>query len=272
MNIAVTNRKGGVGKSTHALHLASGLATVGYRVLLVDTDSQGHMALSFGLPQEDGLFNVLVNPKEYPIEKSVREVSSESYSVSDQPSKGALFLLPSHNNTYRIPTELGEFSTFKFLHLLDTIKEKYQLHFVVIDTSPTLNTFDGQIYLAADAFLYVTEAEKLSRHGVEEAISQMLSIVDDRRQYLNRDTTILGIIPNKVRNTDAHQINLEMLLETYGKLIWDPVYLRTTWSEASLMDQPLFTYAPTSKATDEAWRVVAQAVEAIRLWQSKETK
>lgn len=270
-NIAVTNRKGGVGKSTHALHLAAGLAIAGFNVALIDTDSQGHIAVSLDVPRTDGLYDVLVENE--PLEKHLHSVSKEHYSTPDYPAKGNLYMLPAFNKTYRIPHELGEFGTFAFLNMSDQMKSQFDLHFIIIDTSPTLKDFDGAIYLATDGFLYVTEAESLSLDGLDNAVAQMMGIAEDRKRHLNRDTVVLGIIPNKVRShTDAHTIGLEELEDKYGDLVWDAIALRTVWVEASLTHQVLYTYAPSSKATQEAWRIVERTAEAVQKWQSNATK
>ncbi len=265
--IAVTNRKGGVGKTTHALHLATGLASAGFNTALIDTDSQGHIAVSLDVPRADALYDVLVEKAD--LDDKMHLVDPGQYSPPQYPSRAHLYVLPAYNKTYRIPHELGEFGTFAFLNMVDEIKRRYQVHFVIIDTSPTLKDFDGSIYLATDAFLYVTEAESLALDGLDNAIAQMMGITQDRKTHLKRDTTILGILPNKVRaNTDAHTIGIEELERKYGDLVWEPVTLRTVWTEASLTHQVLYTYAPAHQATQEAWRVVERTVKAIEQWQT----
>lgn len=269
-NIAVTNRKGGVGKTTHSLHLAAGLAVAGFSVALIDTDSQGHIAVSLDVPRTDALYDVLVDKQ--PIQQHIQLVDPAIYSTREHPAKGRLFLLPAFNKTYRIPHELGEFGTFAFLNMVDEMKREFDLHFVIIDTSPTLKDFDGAIYLATDGFIYVTEAEGLSLDGLDNAVAQMMGIARDRKTHLKRDTTVLGILPNKVRtNTDAHTIGLEELQRKYGDLVWEPVALRTVWAEASLTHQVLYTYAPGSRATREAWHIVERTIKAIEAWQTRKT-
>jgi len=266
--IAVTNRKGGVGKTTHALHLAAGLAAAGFNTALIDTDSQGHIAVSLDVPRSDALYDVLV--EKAALEDKVFQVDPSRYSPPDYPAKAALYVLPAYNKTYRIPHELGEFGTFAFLNMVDEIKRRFGVHFVIIDTSPTLKDFDGSIYLATDGFLYVTEAESLALDGLDNAIQQMMGIARDRKTHLNRETTILGILPNKVRpNTDAHTIGVEELQGKYKHLVWPPVSLRTVWAEASLTHQVLYTYAPSHRATQEAWRVVERTVKAVEKWRNE---
>lgn len=263
MNLAVTNRKGGVGKSTMSLHLATGLATMGYRVALVDTDSQGHVSLSLDLPQADGLYRALVD--DAPIDDVVITVDPEAYSPADNLSKGQLYVIPAEDKTYQISSHIEQ-QPFKFLNFTDDLKKHLNLHFVIIDTSPTIKDLDSQIFMATDGYLYVSEAEKLSRHGIEKAINQMSALVQDRIRHLRRPTVVLGILPNKVRNTDSHIYNLEEMEEAYGKYLMNPIRLRTAWSEASVYSETLFTYAPTSAAAQEAWTMIQGVVEAVNAW------
>lgn len=265
MNIAVTNRKGGVGKSTIALHLAAGLAILGYRVALVDTDSQGHTSLSLNLPQTDGLYRALVQGED--IQKVIVPVAESAYSTEKRPAKGGLFVLPAEDRTSQIASEIKD-DPFAFLTLLDDMKRDLKLQIVVIDTSPTIKDLDAQVFLATDAYLYVTEAEMLSLHGVEKAIKQNMRVAQNRAHHLNRQTRVLGILPNKVRNTDSHAFHVEKMSELFGDRVMQPIALRTLWSEASLMKETLYTYAADSKCTADAWRVVRHVVNELKAWQA----
>lgn len=264
--IAITNRKGGVGKSSHALHIATGLATVGYRVGLIDTDSQGHIAFSLGMEPTDALYEVLVDAA--PLDaKHFIPIAPDRYSTADYPAKGELYILSSADRSYLIPHHIGD-NTFALLNLIDRMKREYQLHFVIVDTSPTLKDIDALVWLATDAFVYVTELEALALQGLDKAVEQMLVIAEDRRRHLKRPTAVLGIIPNKKRDTIAHDVGLEELQAKYGDKVWTPVKLNTIWTEASHERQVLYTYAPTSKAATEAWSVTSKVAEAVKSWLS----
>lgn len=268
--IAVTNRKGGVGKTTMATHIAAGLATRGYNVALVDTDSQGHSGLMLGMPEENGLFNVLV--KKQPIEDVVSLVPVAHYSTPDLPSEGNLYLLPSSNKTYQIPWELQQDEVFLFLETIEDLGAKANVDVVIIDTHPTLSMFDGAIYMAVDGFIYVTEAERLSFDGVQEAIMQMRRAGKRRKIYLNRDSRVLGIIPNKLRmNTVVHRINSSALAENFPDLVWHPVRLRTAWVEAANLSEMIYVYAPSGREAEDAWRVVSSTEEALQTWLTKKS-
>jgi chromosome partitioning protein len=263
--IAVTNRKGGVGKTTHSIHLATGLATLGYRVAIIDTDSQGHVAFSLNIERSDALFDVLVENQ--PLQQHVILVAPDAYSIPDYPARGHLFALSGFNKTYRIPHELGEFGAFRFLNMVDKLKKEFQLHFVIIDTSPTLKDFDTHIYMTADAYLYITEPESMALDGLDKAIQQMFTIVEDRKQHLNRPTAVLGVLPNKVRNTRAHDIAMQELESKYADIIFPRIRLDTVWAEASLVQEVLYKFAPSSNATKNAWAVTVKVLEVIQKWQ-----
>jgi chromosome partitioning protein len=267
--LCTTNRKGGVGKSTMATHLAAGIATLGYNVALVDTDSQGHCSLMLGMPEENGLFNVMIDKN--PIEECMHPVPPENYSTPDFPSRGNLYLLPSSDRTYQIPHMLKPDESFLFLQTMEQVGEMFALDIIVIDTNPTMSLFDGAIYLAADGYIYVTECERLSFDGIQKAIEQMERFGVQRRQYLGRDSRIIGIIPNKLRaDTRNHRHNISRLAEVFPGLVWTPVTLRTIWTEATNAEELVYTYAPSGPEAGDAWRIVERTMKVVEQWQAAE--
>lgn len=260
--IAVTNRKGGVGKSTMTTHIAAGLALAGLDVGIVDTDSQGHAGLMLKQADENGLYDVLI--REQSINDTVRLIDPQLYAPDGQELyAGHLWLLPSSDLTYRIPHELSADKHFLFLETLETFAEQKALDVILIDTSPTLSLFDGAIWLAADAYIYVTECERMSFDGIQSAISQMRNVNRQREKYLNRSSQILGIIPNKMRpNTMVHRSNIAALAEAYPGLVWPPVTLRTAWVEATNMQEMIYRYAPNGQERRDADALCVKTMEA----------
>ncbi|MBA3867763.1 MAG: ParA family protein [Anaerolineae bacterium] len=262
--IAVTNRKGGVGKSTMTTHIAAGLALAGLNVGIVDTDSQGHAGLMFGLPDENGLYEALILKK--PLSEIVRLVPFTRYVEDDKMYTGGnLYVLPSSDLTYRVPYELQQHETFLFLEKLEELGDWLSLDVILIDTNPTLNMFDGAVYLAADAYIYVTECERLSMDGVKSAIEQMTRAQQQREKYLNRASQIMGIIPNKMRpSTTVHRSNISIIAEAFPSLVWSPVTLRTAWVEAANMQEMIYRYAPNGQECRDAYAIVTKTMEALR--------
>ena len=263
--IAVTNRKGGVGKSTMAVHIAAGLATLGYRVGLVDTDSQGHAGLMLNMPESNGLFDLLVDKR--PLNDVIQAVNPAQYSTPERPAQGALFLLPSSDQTYKIPYELDAGEVFVFLEAMEEFDAVCGLDVVIIDTNPTMSMLDGVVYMATDGFIYVTECERLSFDGVERAITQMLRFGKSRKRFLDRENEVVGIIPNKLKaNTILHRHNVSDLGKVYGDLVWTPVTHRIAWAEGANLNEPVFIYAPDGQEARDAWYLVRQTEKALERW------
>lgn len=266
--LSVINRKGGTGKSTMSSHIAAGLATLGLNVGFIDTDSQGHASIMLGMPEENALFDVLVENK--PIEQAVMVVPKERYSVTTHPSTGNLYLLPSGNKTYKIPYELDATNNpFAFSEMVEAFASAAQLDAIIVDTNPTFSLMDGAIYLATDGFIYVTECERLSFDGVAKAITETARFAKQRQRFLNRDTRLVGIIPNKMfPNTLVHRKNIAKLVERYGAAVWHPVMRRTTWVEAAQLERPIYVHAPDGNEAREAWRIVERTKGALDTWQT----
>jgi len=249
--IALTNEKGGVGKSTIACALASGLAMRGYKVIIVDADPQGHATVSFGLKKEPGLYDLLV--RETPFKEILRVPSPEVYSVPDQPVKGQLFVVPSNVETRSIPMQISDAFAVE-----DRFRElENAIDVVVFDTSPTPSLLHGSIYLATDAILYPTKCEFLSFDGLVESLTHREQIQPTRKRWGLENIEVMGIIPTMYRaSTVVHQENLNQLKTRFGKLVWPEVAMRTTWAEASSAGQLVYRFAPESSAAREAWSIV----------------
>ena len=252
--IAIANRKGGTGKTTVATHLAGALATRGQNVLLIDTDPQGHAALCLGLRKEPGLYNLLVDNAAW--QDVVRPVSADSIAPADAAPTGQLFVLPSDEKTQVIPMlDKNPFSLQSRIEEIDGLFDT-----LILDTAPTVTMFDGAVYLAAQAFLYVTECERLSLDGLNSGLKQFEEFSKRRTQPAH----VIGIQPNMLREkTQNHAANLEALRKRFGALVWEPIAQRTTLSEATNFGKLVFAYAPSSEAAMAMERLARRFMEAI---------
>src|SRR5262245_24919058 len=111
--ITLLNEKGGVGKTTMAATIGAGLAIMGYRVMLIDADPQGHLTLSFGIKRQYSLYNLLVRDEEFSKPGIVVPVPPEVYALPNAktPSTGRLFIVPGNRET-RLIAQALEGETF----------------------------------------------------------------------------------------------------------------------------------------------------------------
>jgi chromosome partitioning protein len=263
--IAVVQRKGGVGKTTIAAHLAAGLAARGETVVIIDTDPQGDAARVLDMQPEDGLFNWLTGDRKNTSALDfIHPVSPEVYSTMDSPSRGSLYLLPSSSRTFAIPMLVQS-----PMALSERIAAELAPHVnrIIIDSAPTLSMFDASVYMAGDAFLYVTECEALSASGLRDGLAQLAQYGNHRQAFgLGLPSGVLGIVPNKMRpGTRNHRANIAMMAEEHGGLVWKPISQRTLWSESQNMGRLIWAYAPGSVEANEADEVVNQAQEVLNV-------
>lgn len=256
--IAVTNEKGGTGKSTISVHLTAGLAIRGHRVLLIDSDPQGHATVAFGGKKEPGLYELLV--RDAPFKDVLRLVNKKSYESPTEPAKGELYLIPSNIETRVIPMMISD--ALKIHKRLRQLEDMIDI--VVFDTAPTPSLLHASIYLAADYILYPTTCEYLSFDGLVESLAHRQAAQPMRQQYGLDTLDVLGIVPTMFRSgTLEHSENLNALRQQFGELVWRPIPQRTIWAEASSRHQAVFALAPDSKAAQDAWYIVDRAEETM---------
>ena len=157
--ISIINNKGGVGKTTTAINLASGLKVLyKKKVLLIDTDPQGNAAMGLGLDPYD--------KKTFP--HTIADVLTGKSSIKQAAYKGAYCDIIV-NNMY----SYNEISSLKDYSILDKIidKEKPKYDIIVIDTPPSIEFFTSNAIVAAGVLLIVTEFSAYSMKGVAVLLS-----------------------------------------------------------------------------------------------------
>lgn len=263
--LTLLNEKGGVGRTTSAVTMAAGMAIRGGRVLLIDTDPQGHATISLGLEKRDGLLRLLAQDASWK-DVTVR-AEPERWAGSYQP-QGALYVLPSHTNNRALPMLLDG----NFIRLRERLLEvDKQVDVVIFDTPPTPTMVQGLIWLATDRILFPSMPEYLSLDGLRESWAHMKGGNEARRRYGLPTITRMGILPTLVDHTKDHEANLKLMVKFFGEqAIWRPIFRRTLWRHASKRGQSIFAFignavreAAQHKAEVEAWSMVNRAIKEV---------
>lgn len=258
--ITFANEKGGAAKSTLAVHTAAGLAIRGHRVVLMDTDPQGHAALLLGKQKATSFYDLIMRAATW---KSILElVEPERYTVPDEALsvRGQLLLCASNIEARNIASNYDD--TFV---IYDRVKElQGYVDFMIIDTAPTPSMLHSAIYMASDYIIYPTKLEALNFDGLRESLNRKTRYDAIRSADGIEPTQIAGIIPTMVRRqTFGYKDNLDKLITHFGDLVWDAIPNRVVISDASDRKKAVFAVAPDSEAASELWGVVDR-VEVLR--------
>ena len=197
--IAMTNQKGGVGKTTSTVNLGVGLAKEGKRVLLVDGDPQGSLTISLGINNPDGLSETLATSMLAEIHDM--EIPADSGIIHH--SEG-IDLLPA--NIELSGVELSLFNAMSremvMRNVLSRLKQSYD--FILIDCMPSLGLMTINALAAADSVIIPSQANYLSTKGMN-LLPRSISRV---RKQINPNLRIDGILFTMVdsRTNNARSI------------------------------------------------------------------
>lgn len=227
---AFTNQKGGVGKTTTAVTLGDGLARMGKRTLLVDLDPQGHLALSFGLEKNPGLFRLVC------LDESLAEVA--------QHVRPNLDLVAGDKQTEKVKRQIT-LSDFRETILIDLLRgSDYEV--VLLDMAPSLDVLHINGLIAADWVVIPTRLDALAVDGVKEILTTMAEIGRNGHSY--RGYSILPTFFD--RTTRETLLQFEEITRIFGANVWPPVPQDTRVRETVSYGQTLWDYSPNSKAME----------------------
>ena len=228
--IAISLRKGGSGKTTTAINLATALYKKGKKVLLVDLDPQANATISVGIDplSLDKHINTLFTDINCKVEEAITKTDF------------GLTILPAHPDLAE--TEAGMRATQIGLlkGLLEPIDKDFD--FIVIDTPPAESYLAVNALAVADEVVIPLQAHYLAMRGLQEAIEE----IEQVKKGLNPKLKIAGILPTMVSNrTNIAKTVLEAVTEAYGRYLYPfQVDFSIKHTEATLAGLPIVIYDP----------------------------
>ncbi len=211
--VAVTNQKGGVGKTTSAVNLAASLAYLGQRVMLIDLDPQGNATTGSGVDKQrlaHTVYHVLLR------EKPLTQVRTRS-------GKDDYDVLPANRDMAGAEVELvqAEEREFRLKEALDAVRDEYD--FIFIDCPPALNLLTVNALTAADAVIIPMQCEYFAIEGLADLVNTVKKI----KAKLNPGLVIDGVVRVMFdhRNTLAQNVS-DQLKAHFGAKVFDTVVPR----------------------------------------------
>ncbi|MBU1134749.1 MAG: AAA family ATPase [Candidatus Omnitrophica bacterium] len=254
--IAISNQKGGSGKTTTAVNLGAWLALLERNVLIIDLDPQAHATLHLGLTpteEEKTIYNILTTANNSEINEVIKKTSIEN-----------LFLLPSHINLSSAEVELvGEVGRESILKdNIERIKNKY--HYILIDCPPSLGLLTVNALTAACEVFVPIQTEYFALDGVTKLMNT-LTLIQKRLNHQLKITGVILTLFDKRKNLSKQVA--EKVKNKFGDLVFKTAIRdNVKLAEAPSFQETITSFEPKSYGNEDyqnlAKEVIAQE-EAI---------
>lgn len=235
--IAISNHKGGSGKTTTAVCLSAALAARGYSVLLVDIDAQANASDSLGAPHGSvGTYEAL----------SRMEAPEPVHVLAPVGKAGALDLLPGSEALDSLPTTLtAQGDALRLSAILKAYADDYD--FIVMDTPPALSVLTLGALLAADDLVIPMEPNALEVRGLSKMAGTVQGIAPSRARAL-RSYVLLVKYDNR---KGLHRMVANAIATSGATLLQTKVRQCVALAEAPGAAKDIFRYAPGSNGAKD---------------------
>lgn len=268
--IAISNHKGGVGKTTSTINIGAGLLSYGKRVLLIDLDPQANLSQSLGITAPEATIYGAIKG-EYPatpITILTGEDVRNRHSDKPERVRGALNLVTSVSRLDIIPASLdlsgaevelnGEAGREYILsEVLEPLRSSYD--YILIDSPPSLGLLTVNAFTASDEVFIPVQAQYLALQG----LSKLIEVIDKIRKRVNKRLKVGGVFitqydSRKVLNRDVvSTIEAHFKSEVFKTKIRDNIAL----AEAPVQGLDIFRYQPKSFGAEDYLALCGEIVK-----------
>ncbi|MFK5883979.1 MAG: AAA family ATPase [Candidatus Izemoplasma sp.] len=238
--LAISNQKGGVGKTTTSVNLASSLSYLGKKVLLVDIDHQANATTYMGINRAN-------------LKYTVADIFTEKVDIRDIIQKVPsvdVDILPARYELGSIETELINHDNKDYIlsNALETIRDNYD--YVLIDCPPSLGIVTVNALIASDSVLIPVQCEFLALDGLTQLLNT-IRVIQKKQKFNNKKLTIEGILLTMLdtRSNIGYEVINEVKTYFQEKVFKTIIPRNVKCSNAPSFGLPVTEYSPRSKSS-----------------------
>jgi len=231
--VAVANQKGGVGKTTTAINLATALVAINKTVLILDLDAQGNASTGLGISLDDRVsstYDIIIG-------------NADLSDVIKRTSVEGLYIAPATTDLSSADVDLvaNDKRTMVLKNsIIELVKQETKFDYIIIDCPPALSLLTINAFVACESVLVPLQAEFFALEG----LSQLMLTVREVRSTLNKNIKIQGIVLTMYDKRNNLSVQIEDdVRENLGKLVYETVIPRNVrLSEAPSFSLPALIY------------------------------
>jgi len=238
--LSIANQKGGVGKTTTAINLASSLAHLGKKVLLIDLDYQANATTCMGIDRggfDKSVFDCLIE------EASIPEITIET-------ENPLIDVLPAKTTVEGVEEKIILNTNRDFiLHTqLEKVKDKYD--YVLIDCPPSLGYVTTNAMMASDGVIVPVQCEFLAMDGLTQLLNT-IRLVQSKKKVNKETLTIFGVLLTMLDTRTSSGFQVVNEVKTYfGEKVFQTIIPRNvSCSNATFYGVPVTEFSPKSKSS-----------------------
>ena len=231
--VAVANQKGGVGKTTTAINLATALVAINKTVMILDLDAQGNASTGLGISLDDRVsstYDIIIG-------------NADLSDVIKRTSVEGLYIAPATTDLSSADVDLvaNDKRTMVLKNsIIELVKQETKFDYIIIDCPPALSLLTINAFVACESVLVPLQAEFFALEG----LSQLMLTVREVRSTLNKNIKIQGIVLTMYDKRNNLSVQIEDdVRENLGKLVYETVIPRNVrLSEAPSFSLPALIY------------------------------
>jgi len=256
--ISIANQKGGCGKTTTAINLASALSLNGKKVLLFDLDPQAHASLGLDVESQDSIYNVIskLTPRKLKIENVIKRIENEFDLVPSNVLVGTL--------EQELSDEIGR--ELKLSEVIEPLKDQYD--YVIIDCPPSLGILTVNAIRVSEELIIPVEMSRFSLQGVDHLLD-IVNLVKDRLNHTVRCRVLITMFDSRLRHSFAM---LATFKERFEAMLFDTiVHTNVKLKESAVMGRPVVYYDKYCRGSKDYYSLAKELLAREKEEEEKET-